>query len=195
VEIYSSLGIFESAGTPRATSKETPGSFVTDFLAAGWRPGFVGTSDTRLSMPGNPRGYAGGDARWSAGLTAILAKDLSRESVLEALRARRCYATTGPRYLLEFTVDGQDMGADIRVKKGHRARVYGSLGATTHWMRVELVASTGVLAVLEPEGEDRDVVEIEAETAPVTAPTWVYLRGVDELGGMAWSSPVTLRPE
>jgi hypothetical protein len=146
-------------------------------------------------MPGNPRGPAGGESKWPAGLTAVLAKELTRESILEALRARRCYATTGSRFLLEFTVDGNPMGSDLRVKRGHRAKVYGSLGSTTNWAKVDLVAPEGPLASLTPQGNDRDVVELSAETAPVNAPTWVFLRGMDENGGVAWSSPVYLQPE
>ncbi len=195
VEIYSAVGSFEVGGSPRASSKETPGSFVTDLLAKGCRPGFIATSDSKLTTPGNPRGFAGGDGRWSAGLTAVLAKELTRESVLEALRARRSYATTGQRYLLEFTVDGSQMGSELRVKKGHRAKVYGSLGSTTKWIRAEIVGPQGAMKTLAPEGEDRDVIEIEAETPAVTSPTWLYLRGVDEQGGMVWSSPVYLVPE
>jgi hypothetical protein len=195
VEIYSSLGIFEAAGSARTAAKQTPGYFVVDLLAQGWKPGFIAVSDSRLSMPGNPRGPAGGEGRWPAGLTAVLAKELTRGGILEALRARRCYATTGQRYLLEFTVDGQPMGSDLRVKRGHRAKVYGSLGSTTNWVKVDLVAPEGALASLTPTGTDRDVVELTAETAPVNAPTWVFLRGIDDAGGVAWSSPVYLQPE
>jgi hypothetical protein len=195
VEIYSALGVFEAGGSSRASTKETPGTFVIDLLAQGWKPGFVGASDSRIGMPGNPRGPAGGESKWPAGLTAVLAKELTRESILEALRARRCYATTGSRFLLEFTVDGNPMGSDLRVKRGHRAKVYGSLGSTTNWAKVDLVAPEGPLASLTPQGNDRDVVELSAETAPVNAPTWVFLRGMDENGGVAWSSPVYLQPE
>lgn len=195
VEIYSAEGIFEAAGSTRATSEETPGNFVVDLLGAGRRLGFVGTSNTRLSLPGNPRGPSGGEAKWTVGLTAVLAKELSRAAILEALRARRTYATTGPRYLLEFNVDGQQMGSEIRVKKGHVAKVYGSLGSVTNWIKVELVTSEGVLATLTPEGNSRDVVELEATTKPIDRPTFVYLRGTDETGGMAWSSPIYLLPE
>lgn len=195
VEVCSSLGVFEAAGSTRPAPKETPGSFAQDLLAKDWHPGFIAASDTRLTMPGNPRGPGGGSSRWPIGLTAVVAKELSRASVLEALREGRTYGTTGARYLLEFTVDGSMMGSEVRVKKGHRAAVYGSLGSTTNWVKVEIVAPGGVLATLVPEGYDRDVVELKAETAPVDAPTWVYLRGTDEFGGMAWSSPVYLRPE
>jgi hypothetical protein len=49
--------------------------------------------------------------------------------------------------------------------------------------------------VLTPPPDKADVVELRAKTPPVTAPTWVYLRGVDERGDMAWSSPVYLTPK
>jgi hypothetical protein len=196
VEVYSTLGIFEAAGSPRPSTQETPGAFVRDLLKAGFRPGFVGTSDTRLSTPGNPRGFSMEDHPWSNGLTAVLARELTRDGILEALRARRCYATTGQRYLMEFTVDGNPMGAELRVAKGHRAEVYGSLGSTSKWARVEIVGPAGPFATLAPEpAEAEDVVELRATTEAVDEPTFVYLRGVDEFGGMCWSSPVYLIPE
>lgn len=196
VEIYSTLGIFETAGSPRPTTQETPGAFVRDLLKGGFRPGFAGTSDTRLSTPGNPRGYSMEDHPWPNGLTAVLARELTRDGILEALLARRCYATTGQRYLMEFTVDGSHMGSELTVARGHEAQVYGSLGSTTKWARVEIVGPGGPIATLAPEaGAETDVVELTATTEPVTEPTYVYLRGMDELGGMAWSSPVYLVPE
>ncbi|MGH2570617.1 MAG: DUF3604 domain-containing protein, partial [bacterium] len=148
----------------------------------------------RFTTPGNPRGFAYGEHRFPGGLTAVLAKELTRESVLEALRERRCYATTGLRYLVEFTVDGRPMGARIEVASGHRAKVYGSLGSITNWKRVDIVGPKGPVATLTPEGEVTDVVEIAHDTDPITAPTFLYLRGIDEFGGIAWASPVTLIP-
>jgi hypothetical protein len=196
VEIYSTLGCFEAPGSARATTQETPGAFVQDLLARGLRFGVIGTSDTRLSTPGNPRGFTVEDHAWPGGLTAVLAKELTRESILEALRARRCYATTGLRYLMEFTVDGAPMGSELRVAKGHRANLYGSLGSTTQWVRMEFVGADGAIATLAPaDGEDADVIELTGTTPPVDQPTFVYLRGMDEFGGMAWSSPVYLIPE
>lgn len=195
VEISSELGIFERAGSHRPSARETAGAFVSDLLAKGFRPGFTASSDTRFSTPGNPRPFVFEAHKYPGGLTAVLAKELSRAAVLDALRERRCYATTGPRFLLEFTVDGKPMGSALRVPKGHVAEVYGSLGSTTAWTRVEIVAPEGTLGVLTPDPSAADVVELTAKTAPVTGPTWVYLRGVDERGDMAWSSPVYLSLE
>ena len=49
----------------------------------------------------------------SGGLAAIIADTLTRESVLEAMRARRVYATNGPRILLRTALDSHPMGALI----------------------------------------------------------------------------------
>jgi hypothetical protein len=194
VEIYSALGVFERPGTHRPSTRETTGAFVTDLLGRQFRGGFVANSDTRLTTPGNSRAPLAGDHRYPGGLTAILARELTREAVLEALRARRCYATTGPRFLLEFTVDGAQMGSELTVKRGHVAEVYGSVGANTNWTRVEILGPGGPLGVLTPAPPNADVVELRAQTPPLREPTWVYLRAVDERGDMAWSSPVWLIP-
>jgi hypothetical protein len=195
VEIYSSLGIFERAGTHRPSTRERSGAFVADLLARGFRPGFTASSDTRLTTPGNPRTPLHGNQAHPGGLTAVLAKELTRAAVLDALRERRCYATSGPRFLLEFSVNGRVMGSDVHVPKGTTAEAYGSLGSITSWTRVEIVGPSGPIGVLTPPADDADVVELTATTAPVDAPTWLYLRGVDENGDMAWSSPVYLSPE
>jgi hypothetical protein len=196
VEIYSSVGVFEAPGSERPSTRETPGASVRDLLARGFRPGFIATGDSYLTTPGNPRPVAFKDHPYRQGLTAVLARELTREAILEALRAGRCYATTGPRYLLEFTVDGHPMGARVHVPRGKKVRVYGSLGATSNWVRMEFVGPEGVLDGLVPQpGEDAEVIEKTIEIGPVEDPTWVYLRGMDEHGGRVWSSPVYLIPE
>jgi hypothetical protein len=187
--------MFEVEGTHRASSRETPGAFVSDLLRRGFQAGFIATGDSRVTTPGNPQGVTMRDQRWPAGLTAVLAKELTREAVFDALRARRCYATTGPRFLLEFTVDGNQMGSAIRVPPGHRAEAYGSLGANTNWVRAEIVGPLGVLEAFVPDGGDTDVIELSATTDPITDPTYLYFRGVDEFGDLAWASPVFLIPE
>jgi hypothetical protein len=60
------------------------------------------------SHPGN---HTGRNLR--GGLTAVYAKELTREAIWDAIRARRCYATTGPRLLLVVTADGHAMGEEF----------------------------------------------------------------------------------
>ncbi|MDQ3702525.1 MAG: DUF3604 domain-containing protein, partial [Chloroflexota bacterium] len=86
LEIASCWGVFEW--------------FAGDALDAGHVFGFSAGSDDHTARPGMshaPRGHfaTGG------GLTAVLARDHSRAAIWEALKARRTYATTGARLLLD----------------------------------------------------------------------------------------------
>jgi hypothetical protein len=71
---------------------------VQQALGAGLRFGFIAVSDTRTGQPG------------SYGLTAVLATSLSKSNLHAALKARRCYATTGARIVLRVRADNHEMG-------------------------------------------------------------------------------------
>ncbi|MCD6360480.1 MAG: DUF3604 domain-containing protein, partial [Armatimonadetes bacterium] len=100
VEIYSAWGEFEWQ--------------LTESLAMGHRVGVVAGSDGHKGRPG--ASYPGASQFGAyGGLTGIVAPELTKEAVFAALRARRCYATTGRRILLDVQVAGQPMGGEITV--------------------------------------------------------------------------------
>ncbi|MDP6777680.1 MAG: DUF3604 domain-containing protein, partial [Candidatus Latescibacteria bacterium] len=86
--------------------------FLREALACGYRLGFLGGSDSHTGRPGTD--HPGHQARRYAksGLTAILAEALTVPALLEALVARRCYATTGARMLVEASADGRTVGEE-----------------------------------------------------------------------------------
>ena len=73
-------------------------------LDQGRRLGFIGGSDNHEHNPG-----LGG------ALTGVWAEANTREALFDAFRARRVYATTGPRPAIRFSVSGVDMGSQGRV--------------------------------------------------------------------------------
>lgn len=89
--------------------------FLEEAMARGYRVGFVGGSDGYTGRPGAE--YPGNQERRYArgGLTALYAEALTVDGVLDALVARRCYATTGARILLQVEGDGYPMGSAYRV--------------------------------------------------------------------------------
>jgi len=97
LEIHSTHGTFEW--------------FLCDALERGLEVGVIaGSDDYKLRQGGAYPGV--GDRRFArGGLTAVCADELSREEIFEALRARRCYGTSGERILLELEADGHPMGA------------------------------------------------------------------------------------
>ena len=128
-EIMSVHGSSEAYDSPARIYSPVPGNFVRDALDRGYRLGFLASGDSHDGHPGLT-----GLASPNSGLAAILAEDLTRESVLEALRARRCYATSGSRILLRCALDGSRMGATIAPPKTDKAllfvHVVGTAGAS-----------------------------------------------------------------
>ncbi|MDH3519207.1 MAG: DUF3604 domain-containing protein [Myxococcales bacterium] len=184
-EIVSIHGNSEAQDAPDRIYSAIPGNFVRDALARGYRLGFVGSGDRHDGHPGAyqlepPHG----------GLAAILAEDVTRESVLEALRERRVYATNGARILLRAGLGAHRMGSVVSLARGERlsAEMVVQVLAQAPLDRVEIVRSGAVVdgAAL---GGQWDIL-FSSEIADLEAGEYVYARVVQDDGGMAWSSPV-----
>src|SRR6185503_18061001 len=91
----------EYYGNPHEGRRQVPGHQWHDALRRGRHVGAMAASDTHHLTPGE------------GGITAVLAEKLDRESIFDAIRSRRNYATTGPRIVLEFTAAGAPMGSRI----------------------------------------------------------------------------------
>ncbi|MEX0887694.1 MAG: DUF3604 domain-containing protein, partial [Phycisphaeraceae bacterium] len=112
VEVVSCWGIFEW--------------LLHDALDAGYIVGVMCNSDGHKGRPG-AEGPGAGEFGIGGGLTCVLAESLSRADIFTALKARRCYGTTGARIDLDFTVAGAPMGSVIPAgqSSGVAARVTG----------------------------------------------------------------------
>jgi len=91
----------------------THGSFewiLKESIERGYQMGFVGGNDCHTGRAGDDRpGYQ--ERRYSkGGLTGIYADKLTLKSILEAMKAKRVYATTGARIRAVVTVDGHFIG-------------------------------------------------------------------------------------
>jgi hypothetical protein len=98
VEVASCWGVFEW--------------LLWDALEAGQIVGVVCNSDGHKGRPGS-EGPGAGEFGIGGGLTCVLARELTRDAVFDALRERRCYGTTGPRMDLSFEIQRQPMGSVI----------------------------------------------------------------------------------
>jgi len=102
VEIVSCWGIFEW--------------MLWDALDQGYMVGVSCNSDGHKGRPGAEHPGAGSFGIYG-GLTCVLAEKLTRESIFDALKARRCYGTTGPRMAVSFEADGHPMGSVVESQK------------------------------------------------------------------------------
>jgi hypothetical protein len=98
IEVHSTHGTFEW--------------FLREALERGYKVGFIaGSDDYKLRLGGAYPGM--GDRRFvRGGLTAVYADELRRENIFKALKARRCYATTGDRIILRTSADDHVMGEE-----------------------------------------------------------------------------------
>ena len=84
--------------------------------------GFVAGSDDHKGRPG--ASYPGSSSFGVyGGLTCVLARALTREGVWEAIKARRCYATSGQRIALNALADGHPMGSEFSTAVSPRIQI------------------------------------------------------------------------
>ena len=152
-------------------------------LRKGLRMGFVAGSDTHTARPGGsakePRPYWGG-------LCAVWAKELTRRSLFEAFLARRTYAVTGARIILDFRVNGTRMGSEIA--PSHRAAIAAQACASSPISKVEFLRNGVVIHHEEPRGEACRV-EYDDQRGE-DEPAFYHCRVTLEDGNLAVCSPV-----
>jgi hypothetical protein len=190
VEICSLWGVSEEGG---------PHSVQTA-LAMGHRLGFIGGTDSHYGLA-NQGSYHVNDGN---GLACVIAAEKTRDAIWQALWDRHCYATTGDRILLDFSVNGERMGSDVAVDLASaRPRSLRLQVAGTHTLeKVEILRNNSVLFEATPGVEDWSGEWVdEAPLAPLAVdPTFAgdrpfifyYARVWQRNRQRAWSSPVWL---
>ncbi len=83
--------------------------FGRKYLEHGHQVGFTAASDNHLSQPGYTAPKGRGLSQ-RGGLGAVLAPELTRDALFDSMRARRTYATTGERMIMQTRVNDVSMG-------------------------------------------------------------------------------------
>jgi hypothetical protein len=148
----------------------------------------------------------------------VLAEELDRGPVFEAVRRRRVYATTGDRIVLELTANGSPMGEEIEAQGEVSLKV--RVEGTAPVDRVEIVkdlvdtfaavrieqdpaGAAGVFMLYDPavpEGGERLALEDMSrlrfamrDRGAAGREHSYYLRVTQADGQQAWSSPIWVR--
>ncbi len=213
VEIYNAWGCSECTekeGNLRPIKCEGKEGVIADpkgsiraALNQGHRFGFVaGGLDDRGVYDGL---YSSGQVQYSPGLTAVRAREHTREAIFLALQARHCYATTGARMVLEFAIAGIGMGEELstQVKPGlvYNRHITGYVVGTSPLAEISFIrCGQSIHTIKAKPGEwfiefafdDSESLPSIALTPDGDRPPFVYyyLRAVQEDGEIAWSSPI-----
>jgi hypothetical protein len=166
----------------------TPGAGAWAAFARGYRMGMMASSDNHVGMPG--RSYPGdrqAHTPFKGGLCAIWSEELTRESLFDALRRKRCYGTTGARIIVRFSIAGQPMGSTIQAA-GETVAASLQIHGTDELQRIELGSPGGVTQALAGS-RGSDCFEGTLDL-PVIPAGYYYLRIFQADGERAWTSPI-----
>jgi hypothetical protein len=180
-EIVSAHGSSEAADSPAKVRGAYEGHFVRNALDRGYRLGFVGSGDSHDGHPGLAWIVSG-----VSGLAGILSEDLTRHGVLEAIRTRRVYATSGPRIFLHATLDGEPMGAVLSALNGER-KLETRMITSAPIAGIDIVRSGQIVERASCDGQSECT--LTRRFSDLRSGEYLYLRLIQEDGGMAWSSP------
>jgi hypothetical protein len=160
-------------------------------MSRGLRFGFIAGSDDHRGALGDSHPAARDRfASSHSGLAAVYAKELTRESLWEAIFAKRAYATNGPRIVLDFRVNNVLMGGAVTAVAGEKIkfRVWARLDGLLD--RIDLLRDGEVIQNLQ--GLWNQYPEFRAEwERPAEPGRHAYHVVVYQTdGGKAWASPI-----
>jgi len=191
VELLQTRGNFEADQLDHDWGVVTGGigASVRDALAMGYRIGFVGGTDNHTAFPTRNAQMGGG----YIGMACVLADALTRESIWDAMNARRTYATSGKSILCHWTVNGHEMGEEGKLE-GKTVTFSAALHGTAPIERVEVISGGEIVWRSHPDAFDVTLTD-EALPAPPAGSgnsAYYYLRLRQHDGHRAWLSPVWL---
>jgi hypothetical protein len=176
-EICSCHGCYLHAQHPLGGRGELRDQMVEEVLRRGRRFGFIACSDGHGLLFHHGVGRKRDSFR--TGLTAVQARSNERAAIFEALRERRCYATSGVPIYLDVDAEGQPMGSVLAGPRRVRVRAAG-VGPLRS---LSLVGAAGTIATVAGRGA-------EAELEAPLERGWAYAKVEQADGEMAWSSPL-----
>lgn len=211
VEIYNAWGSSENtakegnpvpiSGPAKGGVNETAEGSIQKALQKNCRFGFVaGGLDDR----GIYNDFFDGDQnQYPPGMTAIIAKNHTRDALFDALYNRSCYATSGEKMIVGFSVSGVGMGKETSTaeKPGflvNRHLVIYAAG-TQKLSTVEIIRNGTVIKSWKPDHYAFDVIFDDMDSLEKVSiknkdkkPPFIYyyIRVTQEDGHMAWSSPI-----
>lgn len=184
VELFQSRGNAEYRGCPRennmsrAETTHCDEAFVDYALREkGYKLGFIASGDH------NGMGV---------GLAALWVKEVSRKGIIEALKARRCYGTTGDQIFMNVKVNNAFMGEVAKLDGAPEIEI--TTQGQKEIERIELLRNSRVIQTWKPENGHELISVKFADKYHMKEPgvLYYYVRVRQKDEHLAWSSPIFL---
>ncbi|MEI8244652.1 MAG: DUF3604 domain-containing protein [Lentisphaerota bacterium] len=177
----------------RANTSMSGPYYAQSYWMAGMKLGVIASSD----------GHTGQGGRRHGGIAAVYADKLTRESIFDAIKARHSYGTTGERILVDFKVNGSQMGEITKVPSGSTIEISLKVWGTARLLRVEILRFRfGLDSAFSPvlsEAPRPETTDAEYKLTEIASSNCVYYARITqypvEWPGMAWTSPVWIECE
>ncbi len=153
---------------------------LREFLNRGGKTGFVASTDTHEGK--------------TAAKTAVIATELTRPAIFDALRHRRNYAVFNARIVLDFKINDHFMGEEIEIDG--KPRIFAEVKGTANIDEVVIVRDGAVIHALNPNTAEA---RLDFQDDSFQGNSYYYLRVIqadkDEHGNRshAWSSPIWVK--
>lgn len=143
-------------------------------LKKGHRLGFIASSDHMSTHQS---------------FACVWAKDKTRESIFEAIKARRTFAATG-RIAVDFRIGDAVMGEEVRLRKeeSNAVRLNIRVAGTNRISEIQVVRSGKVIHRMSPG--NRDVNTTYEDNKPLPGESYYYIRVRQIDDETAWVSPI-----
>jgi len=214
VEIYNAWGSSECTkadgnplpikpeGRNAKAIKESAEGAVVKALNSNCRFGFVAGGLDDRGIYANC--FDDDQMQYSPGLTAIIAQEQTKAALADALYKRSCYATTGKRMIIGFSIAGTKMGEEVSTAEkpglSMNRHIAGFVAGTENLKTVEIIRNGKVIHTLKPkETYHIDFTYDDLEELGKVALTpdskgtrfcYYYIRATQEDGHIAWASPI-----
>lgn len=127
------------------------------------------------------------------GLAALWVKEVSRKGIIEALRARRCYGTSGDRIFVDFKVNNALMGETIKSNGTPNIEIQAK--GENLLKKIELLRNSRVIKSWIPDDSAGtfSVQYADNDYKNEKEVLYYYVRVTQTDEHLAWSSPVFLQ--
>ena len=181
VEIFQVRGSYEFDGCPLDPSNYNRRTVKNNSVRYGLNRGYK-------------FGFTSGGEHEGVGVTAVYAKELTRESIFEALQKRHTYGTTGDHIIVDFRINGYLMGSEIKIKN-ENPEVYINVAGTDMIKNIQLIRDSKCIQEWTPTGKDvcLEWVDDTFNKTQDVPHHYYYIVLTQANGEMAWASPVFVK--
>lgn len=174
-EIFQGRGSYEYLGCPRQAphGAKFKGRYIHDV----WEQGNI------IGIIASPDHWGG------IGKAAVWAKDLSRESIFEGIRARHTYGTSGAKIGLLFRTKQALMGDKVLMSSNSNYKFHIKALASANINEVVIFRNNEIIYKVVPN-EKEITVEWEDIKPLKAGSAWYYTRIQCDDNELAWSSPI-----